>query len=71
MKDREVHGESNMWNTAQRSEWVKMRKKLTVLIKKQQPYIQNMKAIHGELQHSLVVAHIDKKKIRNVVRKTY
>ena len=29
--------------------------------------IQNVKAIPGEFQHSLVVAHMDKKKMRNVV----
>ena len=29
-----------------------------------------MKAIHGEFQHALVVADIDKRKIRNVVRKS-
>ena len=29
-----------------------------------------MKAIPGEFQYELVVADIDKKKIRNVVRKT-
>ena len=29
-----------------------------------------MKAIHGEFQHALVVAIMDKKKIRKVVRKT-
>ena len=29
-----------------------------------------MKAIHGEFQHTLVATDIDKKKIRNVVRKT-
>ena len=42
-----------------------------VLIKKEHhQFIQNMKAIPGEFQHSLVVADIDKKKIRNVIRKT-
>ena len=30
-----------------------------------------MKAIPGEYQHALVIADIDKKKIRKVVRKTY
>ena len=29
-----------------------------------------MKAIHGELQHAIVVADIDRKKVRHVVRKT-
>ena len=29
-----------------------------------------MKAIHGEFQHALVIADIDKMKIRKVVRKT-
>ena len=38
--------------------------------RKHQPSIQNMKAIHGEIQHALVIADIDKKKIRKVVRKT-
>ena len=32
--------------------------------------IQNAKAIPGKSQHLLVVADINKKKIRNVVRKT-
>ena len=42
-----------------------------VLIKKaHQRSIQNVKAIPGEFQHSLVVEDIDWKKIRNVVRKT-
>ena len=31
---------------------------------------KNVKAIHGELQHAVVVEDIDKKKIRNVPRKT-
>ena len=31
--------------------------------------IRDVKAIHGEFQYSLVVADIDKKKIRNVVRR--
>ena len=40
-----------------------------VLIKKQYRWpMQNVKAIPGEFQHSLVIANIDKKKIRNVVR---
>ena len=33
-------------------------------------FIQNVKAIPGEFQHALVIADIDGKKIRNVVRKT-
>ena len=33
-------------------------------------FIQNVKAIPGEFQHSLVIADIDKRKIRKVVRKT-
>ena len=42
-----------------------------VLMKKEhQRFIQNMKAIPGEFQHALVVAAIDKRKIRKVVRKT-
>ena len=32
--------------------------------------MRNVKAIHEEVQHAFVVADIDKKKIRNVVRKT-
>ena len=32
--------------------------------------IQNVKPIPGEFQHALVVADIDKKKIRNIVKKT-
>ena len=32
--------------------------------------MQNVKAIHGEIQHALVIADIGKKKIRDVVRKT-
>ena len=41
------------------------------LIKKEhQRSMQNMKAISGEYQHALMIADIDKKKIRNVVRKT-
>ena len=43
-----------------------------VLIKKEHRHsIQNAKAIHGEFQHALMVADIDKKKIRNVIRKTF
>ena len=41
-----------------------------VLIKNDRQFIQNVKAIPCEFQHSLVVADIDKKKIRKVVRKT-
>ena len=32
--------------------------------------MQNVKAIPGMFQHALVVAVVDNKKIRNVVRKT-
>ena len=32
--------------------------------------MQNVKAIPGEIQHLLVVADVDKRKIRNVVRRT-
>ena len=43
-----------------------------VLTKKEHPwFIQNVKKIPGELQHVLVIADIDKKNIRKVVRKTY
>ena len=42
-----------------------------LLIKKDhQLFMQNMKAIPGEFRHALVMADIDKIKIRNVVRKT-
>ena len=42
-----------------------------VLIKKEhRRFIQNEKAIHGELQHALVATDIDKKKIRKVEKKT-
>ena len=42
-----------------------------VLIMKERRWsMQNVKAIPGEYQHALVVADIDKRKIRNVVRKT-
>ena len=44
---------------------------ISVLMKIQhRRFIQNVKAIPGEYQHSLVVADIDKKKVRNVFRKT-
>ena len=33
--------------------------------------MQNVKAIPGEFHHGLVVADIGKKKVRNLVRKTY
>ena len=43
-----------------------------MLIKKEhQWFIQNVKAIPGEFQHSFVIADVDKKKIRVVVRKVY
>ena len=35
-----------------------------------QQFMQNEKTIPGEFQHALVVAYIDKMKIRNAVRKT-
>ena len=42
-----------------------------MLIKKQNgQIIRNVKAIPGEFQHALVIADIDKRKIRKVVRKT-
>ena len=42
-----------------------------VLIKKEhQRYTQNVTAIPGKFQHAIVVADIDKRKIRKVVRKT-
>ena len=42
-----------------------------MLIKKEhRRFIQNVKAIPGEFQHALVIADIDKRKIRKVVRKT-
>ena len=34
-------------------------------------FTQNVKSIPEEFQHVLLVADIDRKKIRNVVRKTY
>ena len=41
-----------------------------MLIKKEhQRSIQNVKAIPGEFQHALLIADIDKKKIRKVVKK--
>ena len=43
-----------------------------VLTKKEhRQFIQNVKAIPEEFQHVLVIADIDKRKIRKVVRKTY
>ena len=42
-----------------------------VFIKKEHlPSIQNVKAIPGESQHALVIADIDEKKIRKIVKKT-
>ena len=41
-----------------------------LMIKEHSRFFQNAKAILGEFHHTLVVADIDKKKIRNVVRKT-
>ena len=42
-----------------------------VLIKKEhRRFIRNEKAIPGEFQHALVIADVDKRKIRKVVRKT-
>ena len=41
-----------------------------VLINKEHGrFMQNVKAFPGEFQHALVIADIDKKKIRKVVRK--
>ena len=41
-----------------------------VLTKKEhKQFIQNVNAIHGEFQHALVATDIDKRKIRNVMRK--
>ena len=41
-----------------------------VLIQKEhRRFIRNVKAIPGEFQHALVIADIDKRKIRKVVRK--
>ena len=49
-----------------------MRHKLTVLMKTERQWItQTVKAIPGQFQHALVVADMDEKKIKNVVRKTY
>ena len=42
-----------------------------VLIEKEhQRFIQNVRAIPGECRHALMIANIDRKKIRKVVRKT-
>ena len=42
-----------------------------VLIKKEhRRFIQNVKAIIGEFKHALLIAEIEKRKIRNVVRST-
>ena len=42
-----------------------------MLIKKEhRRFIKNVTAKPGEFQHALVIADIDKKKIKNVVRKT-
>ena len=42
-----------------------------MLIKKEhRRFIQNVKAFPGVIQHTLVIADIDKKKIRIVVRNT-
>ena len=43
---------------------------IVLMIKEHHRFIQNMMTILWEFQHSLVVADIDKTKIRNVVRKT-
>ena len=49
-----------------------MRQISTVLIKKEhRRSIQNVKAILGEFQYAIVIADIDKKKIRKVVKKTF
>ena len=48
-----------------------MRHKLTLRDKTEhRPSMRNVKAIHEEFQHALMVANIDKNKIRNVERKT-
>ena len=53
------------------SELVKIRQKLTLCDNKEhRHFIQNVKAMPGKFQHALVVADIDRKKIRKVVRKT-
>ena len=41
-----------------------------VLIKKERRFTQIVRSICGEFQHALVVADMDKMKVRNVVRKT-
>ena len=43
---------------------------LVMIRKEHRLFIQNVKAIFWEFQHALVIAEIDKKKIRNVLRKT-
>ena len=42
---------------------------LVLITKEHRQHIQNMKALPGEFQHALVIADIDKRKIRKVVRK--
>ena len=42
-----------------------------LITKEHRRFIQNVKTIHWEFQHALVIAEIDKKKIRKVVRKTH
>ena len=52
--------------------WRKWEKNVNVLIKKEHRlFIQNVKAIPGEFQHALVATDIDKRKIRNVVKKMH
>ena len=41
-----------------------------VLVKKHHQFIWIVKAIPGEFHHALLVADIDTKKIRNIVKKT-
>ena len=41
-----------------------------LIMKGHRRFEQNVKAIPGEFQHTLVIADIDKRKIRKVVRKT-
>ena len=39
-------------------------------MKEHRRFIQNVKAIHGEFQHVLVIADIDNRKMMKVMRKT-
>ena len=60
--------ERGMWQ----SDYATMRQKLTVSIRKyHRRILRNLKEIPGEFWHIIVVGDVDKKEIRNVVRKTH